>query len=191
MSRVPSASRWVAVSVALLVIGEGLCAQSSSGISGRPTGNALRVDTTTLGAVVDAFYEIKSGPAGQARDWDRFRSLFLPEARLVSTFVPEATGIIRYASFDLDTFIDGGARQMERRGFFQSEIIREVAVFDNIAHVLSSYESRLTPDGPLMAHGVNSFQLLWNGERWSILNVLWRNGGPELELPERFAPTGR
>ena len=41
-------------------------------------------DVESVDAIVAAVYDVISGPAGQARDWDRWRSLFLPEARLIA-----------------------------------------------------------------------------------------------------------
>jgi hypothetical protein len=40
-------------------------------------------DVASIDAILAAVYEAISGPAGP-RDWDRFRSLFIPEARLIA-----------------------------------------------------------------------------------------------------------
>src|SRR2546428_497033 len=40
-------------------------------------------DVDTVDHIIAALYDVISGPAGQARDWERFRSLFIPEARLI------------------------------------------------------------------------------------------------------------
>ncbi len=47
-------------------------------------------DVATMDATVAALYDVISGPAGK-RDWDRFRSLFIPGARLIPTN-PRPTG---------------------------------------------------------------------------------------------------
>ncbi len=47
-------------------------------------------DVATMDAIVAAVYDVISGPAGK-RDWDRFRSLFIPGARLIPTG-PRPTG---------------------------------------------------------------------------------------------------
>ena len=41
-------------------------------------------DVTTIESTVAALYDVISGPAGK-RNWDRFRSLFIPGARLIPT----------------------------------------------------------------------------------------------------------
>ena len=43
-------------------------------------------DVASVDAIIDALYAVISGPAGEQRDWDRFRSLMLPEARLIPLF---------------------------------------------------------------------------------------------------------
>src|SRR5271155_4746170 len=46
---------------------------------------AKPADVASPDAILAAVYEVISGPAGQLRDWDRFRSLYLPGARLIPT----------------------------------------------------------------------------------------------------------
>ena len=45
-------------------------------------------DVTSPEAIVAAVYSVISGGKGQERDWDRMRSLFVPDARLI----PSVTG---------------------------------------------------------------------------------------------------
>src|SRR5512136_417088 len=40
-------------------------------------------DVGTVDGIIQALYQVISGPVGQKRDWDRFRSLFAPGARLI------------------------------------------------------------------------------------------------------------
>jgi hypothetical protein len=39
-------------------------------------------DVASIDAIITAAYDVISGPAGQKRDWDRERSLFIPGACL-------------------------------------------------------------------------------------------------------------
>ena len=48
-----------------------------------PTPMAHPSDVATLDAILHTFYETVSGAVGQPRDWDRFRTLFVPEGRLM------------------------------------------------------------------------------------------------------------
>jgi hypothetical protein len=40
-------------------------------------------DVVSIDSIIAALYGVISGPAGQARDWDRPRNLFAPGARLI------------------------------------------------------------------------------------------------------------
>ena len=42
-------------------------------------------DVATIDSIISALYASISGPAGQDRQWDRFRSLMAPGARLIPT----------------------------------------------------------------------------------------------------------
>src|SRR5512137_2639171 len=42
-------------------------------------------DVDSIEHIIGAVYDVISGPAGTPRDWDRFRSLFYPGARLIPT----------------------------------------------------------------------------------------------------------
>ena len=63
------------------------------------------------------------------------------------------------------------------------EIARKEMRFGRIAHVTSVYETRLSKDGPLLKRGINSLQLLWEGERWWIVSVIWDNERVDNPLP--------
>jgi hypothetical protein len=47
------------------------------------TKEANPADVATLDGIMKAVYDVISGDAGKARDWDRFRSLFQKDARLI------------------------------------------------------------------------------------------------------------
>ena len=49
----------------------------------QPATGPRAADTASPEAIVAALYDVISGPAGQARDWDRFRGLFAIGARLL------------------------------------------------------------------------------------------------------------
>src|ERR1043165_2967002 len=49
-------------------------------------------DVATMDSIVAALYDVISGPGGQKRNWDRFRSLFVPGARLIPTGRNPQTG---------------------------------------------------------------------------------------------------
>ena len=121
-------------------------------------------DVKSIEAVVAAYYASISGPAGAPRAWDRFRSLFMPEARLVRAGGAAAGPIM----LTPDQFIAANRRYFERGGYFGRQVHQRVDACGDIAHVFSTYESRrkAQDDNPY-ARGINSIQLISSGCRWS------------------------
>ena len=68
----------------LLALVLGTPAQAQDTAAARPAAGppARLEDVASVEAILAATYEVISGPAGP-RDWDRFRSLFVPGARLI------------------------------------------------------------------------------------------------------------
>ena len=42
-------------------------------------------DVSSPEGIIAAVYDVISGPAGQKRNWDRMRTLFVPDARMIPT----------------------------------------------------------------------------------------------------------
>ncbi len=73
-----------------------------------------------------------------------------------------------------------------REGFFENSVSSRVEVWDHIAHVWSTYESRHAKGEKPFARGINSFQLFNDGSRWWILTVYWEGEDPTHPLPEKY-----
>jgi hypothetical protein len=145
-----------------------------------------QADVASLDAIVKAFYDSTAGPAGQARDWDRYRSLFLPEARLIPAR-PSPDGGAGAMFLGVNDFVDANRKYFEKGGFFDAEVARRVEEFGNIAHVWSTYESRHVREAPEpYIRGINSIQLLKDGARWWIVSVYWDYERPESLIPGRY-----
>ena len=159
-----------------------------------PTGDsvpaALAEDVSSVDGIMAALYDVISGPAGEKRDWHRFRSLFIPEGKLIHTGFPQRSDRARASVLSVEDYLTRSGPMLEERGFFEREIGRSTERFENIAHAFSAYESRWTPDGEVFQRGINSIQLIWDGERWWIMNIMWRGVGPEVEIPEKYLGKG-
>ena len=145
-------------------------------------------DTESADRIVAALYDVISGPAGQARDWNRFRSLFAPGARLVPA-APRPDGSAPPA-LSPDDYVQRASERLQKNGFFEKEIARRAESFGTIAHVFSTYESRraLADEKP-MARGINSIQLLKHAGRWWIVTVLWDQERPDNGIPAKYLET--
>ncbi len=148
-------------------------------------------DVASIDAILTAVYDVISGPAGQARDWDRFRGLFHPAARLIPTGRTAEGGRVARAMTP-DEYVTRSAPLLERDGFFETEIARRTEQYGSIAHVFSTYESRRTlqDEKPFM-RGINSFQLFHDGQRWWVVTIYWEGESPDRPIPAQYLPGGR
>lgn len=139
----------------------------------------------SIESLVAAFYATVSGPKGQARDWDRYRDLFYPGARLSVARSAHGTGVV--SGFTIDEYIQAESGYIEKSGYFERSASMQVQRFGQIAHVLSVYESRRgAEDEQPYSRGVNSIQLVESAGRWWIVSVLWQRESEELPVPEEF-----
>lgn len=145
-------------------------------------------DVSSPDAILDATYAIISGPAGQKRDWDRFRSLFAPGARLIpAERAKDGSYFVR--PFSADEYARLGEPYFEKNGFAEREISRKAERYGNIMQIFSTYESRHdAKDAQPFARGINSFQLLFDGKRWWVVTILWQEETPDAPLPKEFLP---
>lgn len=144
-------------------------------------------DVESADAIIGAVYDVISGPAGAERDWDRMRSLFLPEARLIPSF-PRPEGGFGTRSMVLEDWIEGAEGYFAENAFFEVEIDRVDERYGHISHAFSTYESRREAEGEPFDRGINSFQLLFDGERWWIVNIFWQGETESEPIPTRYLP---
>lgn len=143
-------------------------------------------DVASMDAILRATYDVLSGPAGQKRDWDRMRSLFVPNAKMGAA-VRTKSGEIKYFGFDVERYIAMDDEILAEKGFFEHELHRHVDTFGNISQVFSTYESRWKLDvAKPFERGVNSFQLFNDGKRWWIVSIYWQGEDEKLKLPKKL-----
>jgi hypothetical protein len=142
-------------------------------------------DVKSIESILAALYDVISGPAGE-RDWNRFRSLFIPSAHLTSTGIAP-DGSVRVYPFSVDEYVGRAGSNFLKKGFFESPIVNRIETFGNVAQVFSSYESRHAAGESPFARGINSLQLLNDGKRWWVVSILWDSERPGNPLPKEFA----
>lgn len=133
--------------------------------------NAQPSDVATLDSIMHAFYESVSGSIGQKRDWDRFRSLFPPDGRLIPIVTDAGKTRARFLS--PDDFIRRVEPIFATEDFWERESSRQTEAFGHVAHVMSSYDSSRSRNGVPFEHGINTIQLFNDGSRWWIVSVMW------------------
>jgi hypothetical protein len=152
-----------------------------------PRPEAKPADVASVDAIVAALYDVISGPAGQKRDWDRMRSLFHPEAKLVP--VVKTKDGLRARHLKVEDYVTRSGPMLEKNGFFEQEIARKVETFGDFAHVWSTYESRRSKEDPTpFMRGINSMQLVREQGRWFVLQVLWEQEADAGPIPAQYLP---
>ena len=141
-------------------------------------------DVKSMDALLHAIYDVISGPAGD-RDWSRFRSLFVPQARLTKAAKgPDGGVAVRLLS--VDDFVTAAGDAFKKESFYESAIANRAQTFGNIAQVFSGYESRHAPGEKPFQRGINSIQMFNDGKRWWVLSILWDEERPDNPLPPEF-----
>jgi hypothetical protein len=152
---------------------------------------AKPADVASPDAILAACYDVISGPAGQKRDWDRFRSLFLPGARLVPSG-PKKDGGFFARAMSPDDYVKMGDAYFEKNGFAENEISRKSERYGNIMQIFSTYASRHdAKDAEPFERGINSFQLFYDGARWWIVTIYWQGETKETPIPKEFLPAAK
>ena len=188
----------IAVTAVLLMLVLGLLSsaaelhassQSQAPTVSGPAANAPAAnpaDVSSIDAILHATYDTISGPAGQPRDWNRFRSLFVPGGRLAAA-VPDHNGGFRAVVLTPEDYIQHDDPYFQKNGFFEREVARRTERFAGIAQVFSTYESRYAAaDAKPFERGINSFQLMNDGRRWWIVTIFWQGETPESPIPQEF-----
>jgi hypothetical protein len=149
---------------------------------------AYSADVASADAILAALYAVISSDAGQARDWDRFRNLFHPSARLMPTAIRDGVGVLTELS--PQDYVDRAGPNLVRDGFHEREIARRTETFGAVTHVWSTYEAhRAQTDAQPFLRGINSIQLFNDGTRWWVVSVYWQAETPTLPLPPEYLTT--
>ena len=141
-------------------------------------------DVDSIEHILAATYDVISGPAGP-RDWDRFRGLFAPGARLIPTH-RDKQGVTSAQALTPDEYITRAQGFFSKEGFFENSVSNKIEHWDNIAHVFSTYESHHAKGDKPFARGINSFQLMYDGTRWWVVTIFWEAEDEAHQLPEKY-----
>lgn len=160
--------------------------EASPATASTPAANPA--DVASPEALIAAVYDVISGDAGVSRDWDRFRSLFHPAARLFPSGA-RPDGSIALRILTPEDYITLAGPSLEADGFHEREIHARTERFGSVVHVFSTYAGyRSQEDTEPFLRGINSFQLFFDGTRWWVLSLYWRAEDAGLPLPAEYLP---
>ena len=142
-------------------------------------------DVKTPEAIINALSESISGEAGKPRDWNRFRSLFVPGVgRMITARVPK-TGPSDVTVLPIEDYI-ARLSSGTPSTFYEKPIAYDVQSFGRMTHVYESYGLHHSATEPPYVRGVNSWELVSDGTRYWVLQVYWDNERPDNPIPAKL-----
>lgn len=149
-------------------------------------------DVGSIDAIMKAVYDVISGDAGQKRDWDRFRSLFHKDAKLIPSGKNAQTGGTDARFLTPEDYVTRSGPSLEKNGFHERELARKVDQYGNIAQVFSTYHAfKSKEDKEPFMRGINSFQLMNDGKRWWVINIFWLAETPDNLIPKEYLKSSK
>jgi hypothetical protein len=151
-----------------------------------PPAAADPADVATPESVVKAINETLSGRAGEARNWNRFRSLMAPDARFVTESVT-AYGAVRRRVLGVEDLITSNEKTLATQGFFEHRVVIHDEVWAHLAVIVTAFEIRHAPGEAPFARGIKHFELTSDGKRWFVESVVWEGETTASPLPPEAA----
>ncbi|MDB4292178.1 hypothetical protein N9954_02135 [Maribacter sp.] len=142
----------------------------------------------SLDAILASLYDVVSGEKSKERNWELLKYLCQDDAKLIF-YAPDDNGKKAITYLTIDGYVNMVGDYFSKNDFFEKEIHRTVDTFGPITQVFSTYESYNSETNKVpFARGINSIQLLNDGERWWIVNVYWTSESETNPIPKRFLP---
>jgi hypothetical protein len=136
----------------------------------------------TIDGTINESLKIITGERGKNRNWEAYRMLFTPNAQITYLHHDTAGKITPFTS-SLEEFVRNGRNYYENDGFIEYELKKQIIEYNGIANAFQSYYAKENEHEEI---GVNSYQLIWDGKRWWITNILWTNNSNGMELPDNL-----
>ena len=154
-----------------------------SAAPGPPPADTLCAIEATIGELYRSFNFERGGEA----DWKLLRSLVVDGAVFVGPVgegeSPHAVGV--------EGFIDGFRAwilQTPQRdsGFHERPVHIRADVFGKVAHAYVVFEGFAPGDGRTKTRGLDSIQLVFDGEGWRVVSFMTQFANAESPVPARF-----
>jgi hypothetical protein len=140
--------------------------------------------TATLDQLIAAIDAAVTGPANKDRTC--FRALFLPDARLIPIRIAAdgtATPHILTAQDWIDAVAKRGSTVLT-----EHQLKVKTETWAHIAHLWSTYETRIGTDPKAADRGINSIQAIFDGHRWQVIEITWQAEVPTDPVPAKYLP---
>jgi len=158
----------------------------------RPTQGPAPAEAASVDAILASLYAGVSHPPNEQPDWSILRKICLKEAHFIPPQRPNGEFVF-LSPEDFISRVSSGiasrAPKKEDTGFTEHEISRKADCWGNICQVFSTYEGRHLPgDAKPFVRGINSIQLVKDGNRWWVVNVFWDSETPGKSISPEYLP---
>jgi hypothetical protein len=140
--------------------------------------------TATLDQLITAIDASITGPANKDRTC--FRALFAPDARLIPVRIAKdgtATPHILSVQDWIDAVAKYGATPIA-----EHQLKVKTETWAHIAHLWSTYETKIGTDGKQGDRGINSIQAIYDGQQWHVIEITWQAESPADPVPMKYLP---
>ena len=149
-------------------------------------------DVASPEAIVEAAYDALAREPGAPFQWDRFRSLFLPQATLVPNTEQTGGTLQVHSPEGFIAWIDASYAEHapigseKDKGFAEEAVHNEVHRYGDVAQVFSTYQKHFWGDDRILGRGINSFQLVHHDGRWWIASIAWDEENGAGPIPAEY-----
>lgn len=175
----------------LVALFAALCVTSNIFSQNNDAGNTENLGT--VDGIIHTLYDVISGPVGEDRDWNLFRSLFAENARMYIAVPDKENSGATLQSITPEQYAARNNTRLADIGFNEDELYRITNTYGAGTQIFSTYESHFTnKDGEQeITKGINNIQLFFDGDRYYITSIFWDADAKDKEVPERYLPKNK
>lgn len=154
------------------------------------TNTDYQADVESIESSMDALLETISGPSGRSIDWNRFRNLFRGDVPFYIR--SNRNGEWSITELSVEKYINNIGPNLEKRDFFETASNLHLSRYGDMASVFMVYESKAAPtDAKPFDRGINSLELMFDGNRWWIVSLMWQAESTGVAIPDRWLSTNK
>ncbi len=143
------------------------------------------VAVQSIEGITDKMLEMISGDIGEDRNWEEYRNLFLPTAQKIAINKDAKQRQQQVQVMNLEEFVRYIGPLYKRDGFEEVALGLEIQEYNGMATVFQSFHCK-NLRGTYEQRGVNSYQLVYQDDRWWIANVMFTNETKKAPLPNKY-----
>jgi len=142
-------------------------------------------NVSTLDGIMKAYYAVVTVKKDEKVSYERDSLLHISNAGVGMVHINKnGKPVLEYVT--LKEYHKRADPSLEQNGFDEREISRKVEHFGSIYHVWSTYESRMTADGPVTDRGINSIELYFDGQRFWITSWIFDEERKDNPIPKAY-----